>query len=76
MIGIRNIVEERQNYKLSLRKEKIDEFILRRREKVLGKGDDKSQLEIIAENLNLTSDILNRNFTTIVNISYKHRMNS
>ena len=63
---MKNIVEARQNYKLSLRKEKIDEFILKRREKMLEKGEEKSLLEINPENLNLSSEILNKTFTTIV----------
>jgi len=50
-----------------LRKEKIDEYILRRREKLLEKVDERSPLEINPENLKLSPEIKNKNFTSIVN---------
>lgn len=61
-----DIVSARQNHKLSLRKEKIDEFIQKRREKLSESRGEISRYEIIQDSLILQSDVLNRNFPHIV----------
>ena len=71
LADITNILETRQGYKLSLRKERIDDFIMKKREKALEKNDDRSKFEINLDNLILPTDVLNKTFNSFVtNITY------
>jgi hypothetical protein len=65
-----NILDARQDYKLSLRKRNIDEFILRRRERTIEKNEEKSKLEIDQESLILPSEIINKTFNSVVREIY------
>jgi hypothetical protein len=61
-----NILETRQGYKLSLRKERIDDFIMKKREKALEKSEDKSKYEINPDYLILPKDVLNKTHNSFV----------
>ncbi len=73
-----DIVGVRQEHKLRLRREKIDEFIMKKREKLMEKNE-KSVHEIKTESLILPSEILNRQYSSIVKKIlikiFKFRMN-
>jgi hypothetical protein len=56
----------RQEYKLSLRKAKIDDFIMRKREKAIGRNEEGIKLEINVDKLNLSSEVINKQFTNLV----------
>ena len=60
-----DIVGVRQEHKLRLRREQVDEFIMKKREKLMEKNN-KSKYEINPDSLILPSEILNRVFTTVV----------
>ncbi len=57
----KNILKIRENHKLSLRKEDINEIIFKKREKALEKNEEISHLEINPENLKLSSDYFKMN---------------
>jgi hypothetical protein len=57
-----NILTSRENYKLSLRKEKLNDMIMSKRTKYLSSSDS---LEINEENLNLPIDIIEKKISTL-----------
>jgi hypothetical protein len=56
-----NILASRENYKLSLRKEKLNDMIMSKRTKYLSSSDS---LEINEENLNLPIDIIEKKISS------------
>jgi hypothetical protein len=76
---LKNIVQVRQKYKSSLRKDHLEEMILKKREKVFEKNEEISHLEITAEKLklppqyvqnNLDVNILNINLIQNISLDY------
>lgn len=62
-----NIVDAREDFRLSLRKQKIDQFIFNKKERILEKKKkEKSNLEINYETLNLPAEIINYEINDIV----------
>ncbi len=60
-------MDAREDFRLSLRKQKIDQFIFNNKERILEKkGNDKSNLEINPEKLNLPAEIINYEINDIV----------
>jgi len=52
-------VDAREDFRLSLRKQKIDQFIFNKKERILERKNGKSSLEINPEKLNLPAEIIN-----------------
>lgn len=69
-LGSNDILDARQNFKLSLRKRNLDDYILKKREKAFEITLEHSRLEIKPENLNLSADVLNKSLTDYVKLYY------
>lgn len=58
------MLETRENFKLSLRKQKIDEYIAHKREKTVIKVKDRKMYEIEIERLEVDPEICQTTFST------------